>query len=160
MKILYLLRHGKADRPMGLPSDKERPLLPHGVDEVARMARKMVKKGMRPDLIISSTAVRALETARTAAAELGYPEARIASTDSIYAAEAEEIGLVLRHQQDDPASILVVGHNPGLEDLAGMLARKFSEHLPTGGVIALQLAISRWSEIEPGCGTLISTFFP
>ncbi len=160
MKTLYLLRHGKADRPAGMTSDKERPLLPRGIEEVARMARKMVKKGMRPEVILSSAAVRALETARTAAGELGMDPAQIQTAEVIYGAEADELGLLLRHQPDEQNAILMVGHCPGLEELAEMLAHDYSGHQPTGGVIALRLAIASWRDLKPGCGTLLNTLFP
>ncbi|HOT97658.1 MAG TPA: histidine phosphatase family protein [bacterium] len=160
MKTLYLLRHGKADRPVGMLTDKERPLLPRGIEEVARMARKMVKKGMRPEVILSSPAVRALETARTAAGELGMDPAQIKTSEVIYGGEADELGLLLRHLQEDCDSLLLVGHCPGLEALAATLAHDYTGHQPTGGVIALRLAIAKWEDLKPGCGSLLKTLFP
>jgi phosphohistidine phosphatase len=160
MKTLFLLRHGKADRPAGMLSDKERPLLKHGVKEVAKMCQKMVEKGMTVEVIVSSTAARALETAQAAAEELGYNPGEIEMAEVIYGAEADELGLFLRHQSDERNSLMLVGHNPGLEDLAEMLARGYSGHLPTGGIIALRLSIRSWSELVPGCGKVMATLFP
>lgn len=160
MKTLYILRHGKADRPTGLFADHERPLLPRGREEVAHMCHKLVKKGMNPEMILSSTAVRARQTAETAARELGHALETIRTSESIYGAEADELGLLLRQQDDSCRTLMLVGHNPGLEELAEMLAPGYSAHLPTGGIIILNLAITTWAEIRPGCGTLLRTFFP
>lgn len=160
MKTLYILRHGKADRPAGLFADQERPLLPRGREEVAQMCHKLVKKGMNPEMILSSTAVRARQTAQVAAHELGHDPETIQTAGLIYGAEAEELGLLLRHQDDRCSTLMLVGHNPGLEELAEMLAPDYSGHLPTGGIIILNLVIATWSEIKPGCGTLLRTFFP
>jgi phosphohistidine phosphatase len=160
MKVLYLLRHGKAGHPAGAVPDRERELLPRGIEETGKMCRKMVKKGMRPGVIITSTAKRAVETANVAAKELGYDPLQIETAEVIYGASADELGLFLRHQSDDREAVMLVGHNPGLEDLAQMLARDYSDHLPTGGIIALRLAIGSWQEIKPDCGRLITTLFP
>lgn len=160
MKLVYLLRHGKADRPAGGVPDKQRPLLPRGSREVAKMCRKMVKKGMTPEVIISSTATRAFETAEVAARELGYNADKIERMDEIYGAEADELRILLQNQQEDRNSVLMVGHNPGLEELAAMLTRDYSGHQPTGGVIAIRLAIPSWRDLKPGCGQLITTLFP
>jgi len=160
MKTLYLLRHGKADRPAGMLSDKERPLLKHGVEETAKICHKMAKKGMFPEAIIASTAVRALQTAETAAQELGYESERLEKAEVIYGAEADELGLFLRHQSDARSSLMLVGHNPGLEELAGMLGNEDAGHLPTGGVIVIRLAIESWRETAPGCGRITARLYP
>ena len=160
MKTLYLLRHGKADRPAGMLSDKERPLLKHGVEETAKICRKLAKKGMLPEAIIASTAVRALQTAETAARELGYERKRIEKAEVIYGAEADELGLFLRHQSDERSSLMLVGHNPGLEELEGMLGNENAGHLPTGGVIVIRLAIESWSDAAPGCAKIIARLYP
>lgn len=160
MKTLYLLRHGKADRPAGMLSDKERPLLKHGVEETAKICRKMARKGMIPEAIIASTAVRARQTAEAAARELDFDRERIETAEVIYGAEADELGRFLRHQSDDRASLMLVGHNPGLEDLAGLLGNEQAGHLPTGGVIVLRLAITSWSDLTPGCGSITARLYP
>jgi len=160
MKTLYLLRHGKADRPAGMLSDKERPLLKHGVEETAKICRKMARKGMIPEAIIASTAVRARQTAEAAARDLDFDRERIENAEVIYGAEADELGLFLRHQSDDRASLMLVGHNPGLEDLAGLLGNEQAGHLPTGGVIVLRLAITSWSDLTPGCGSITARLYP
>ncbi len=160
MKTLYLLRHGKADRPAGMLSDKERPLLKHGVEETAKICRKMARKGMIPEAIIASTAVRARQTAEAAARELDFERERIETAEVIYGAEADELGLFLRHQSDDRASLMLVGHNPGLEDLAGLLGNEQAGHLPTGGLIVLRLAITSWSDLTPGCGSITARLYP
>jgi phosphohistidine phosphatase len=160
MKRLFLLRHGKADRPFGMLTDKERPLLPRGREEVAQMCRKLLKKGMNPQAIISSTALRALQTAETAAMELGHDPAGVILAEAIYGAEVDELGVLLRMQDNNLDSLMLVGHNPGLEELAELLASDYHGHLPTGGIIALKLAAADWNETRPGCAVLIRTFFP
>lgn len=109
-----------------------------------------------PDRILTSTAVRAVETTRLVAMAMGY-DGEIVEEPHIYAASVSALLDVL-HDSGDEETVLLVGHNPGLEELIGLLTGGMDAEpmirLPTAGLACLALHIAAWSEIRDGCGLL------
>ena len=103
---------------------------------------------IRPSIIISSSAIRATETARILAAELGYPGEFLQTEKSIYLATAEQLKKLIASQDDGFSSMIIVGHNPGLSDLAEELLPGSTESLPTCGVFAVDIDVDSWALIE------------
>ncbi|RWC50039.1 MAG: histidine phosphatase family protein [Mesorhizobium sp.] len=126
MKQLLLLRHAKSSWDDPDLNDFDRPLAERGVKTARLMGRELAARGWLPDLVLVSAALRTRDTWRLVAAELStHP--RIAFTEALYGASAKDI-LNQVHQADPSCgSLLVVGHNPGLEDLAKQLAGSGSE---------------------------------
>lgn len=153
MKALTILRHAKAERPEVYPSDFDRPLTPRGQKDAERMAG--VIAGLTPpvDAIISSTAVRAAQTASIVAEVLNL-ETPPQWAEDAYLAAAESLLALLREAPKDAEHIVLVGHNPGMEELAALLCTGATDgvilRLPTAGLAHLVVDIGRWSQIRAG----------
>jgi len=170
MKRLLLLRHAKSLRDESL-SDKARPLNARGRTDAPKMGRYMRAKGYLPDRILCSSAKRTAETWKLLAPELATaPQAKF--LDALYLASAGTIMRVIREEGNDASALLVVAHNPGLEDAARSLAgnpssaeqREFLDHLeskfPTGALAVVQFEIEMWTEIAEGSGRLVDFVRP
>ncbi len=120
------------------------------------MGTALAALAMIPDRILTSTAVRARETTRLVAAAIGY-EGESVEEPSIYAASVDTLLDVLR-DGDDEGTLLLVGHNPGLEELICLLTGGMDAEpivrLPTAGLACLALDIEQWSHLRPECGLL------
>jgi phosphohistidine phosphatase len=160
MKLLTLLRHGKSDWETGEENDFDRPLKDRGRKDSPMIGKFLAAIGLVPDLVVSSPAARARQTAELAAPAMGYT-AEIRWEPSIYAASAGELMSVLRHLPDEANHVLVVGHNPGFEDVAARLigadayGMAAGLRLPTGGVAHLSLAVDTWNALQANSGQLI-----
>ena len=163
MKRLLLLRHAKA--VPGGPDDHARELLPRGRADAPRMGRYIDKHGYSPELILSSSSRRTVETVEGLTETMAGAE-RIDYLDALYLAEPEVILSVVRLAPDKATSVMVVGHNPGLEQLAALLAREpvkrkerdrfdqIEEKFPTAALAVLDFEVARWREVAPGHGVL------
>jgi phosphohistidine phosphatase len=161
MRTLLVLRHAKSswDQP-GL-EDHARPLSPRGERDAPRMGRFLRDARIDPDLIISSDAARARQTAEAAAAAAGF-EGTILLDPRLYHAGVHEIVAVLREldEEDDAATVMIVGHNPGFEELVGRLTGE-RETLPTAALARIDLPIDEWSDLEETTrGTLAGLWRP
>ena len=146
MKILLVLRHAKSSwKDPGL-ADHDRPLNKRGLRDAPRMGRLLREEDLVPDRIVSSTAVRARATADLVAAEAGC-SAAVKHSRRLYLASAPEIIGVLAEVGGDARKLLVVGHNPGLEELLAALTG-CSEPLPTAALAAVRLELAAWSKLE------------
>jgi phosphohistidine phosphatase len=146
MKTLLLMRHAKSSwKKKDLP-DIERPLAPRGEKEAQAMGRLLRKKKRVPDLIISSPAVRARLTAEAVAKKSHY-EKEVLFFDKLYMAETPEILGALTGLPDEAESILVIGHNPGLEYTLQLLTGKI-ESVPTATIAVISLPVDHWAELN------------
>jgi phosphohistidine phosphatase len=154
MKTLLILRHGKAENKGKemVASDHPRTLTGRGRAEAAEMGRRIAAQGVQPHLIVSSDARRAYQTATLAATEL--PEAAPILLDpDVYDAGLDTLLAVVQRQPDTADCVVLVGHNPGFEDLASALAGQ-SVTLPTGGLACITFATTAWTAAREGTGTL------
>ena len=145
MKSLLVLRHAKSSWKRSELSDHDRPLNRRGKRDAPRMGRLIRDSDLVPDLILSSSAVRARNTALAIAEACGHAcEVRVLR--ELYLAEPEDYALLLEKLPDSRSSAMVVGHNPGLEELVEALS---GEHqvLPTAALAWIDLPIERWSEL-------------
>jgi len=160
MKTLLVLRHAKSSRDDPALDDRDRPLAARGERDAPRMGRLVRDEQLSPDLVVCSDAVRARQTAEAMAEAAGY-SGTILLEHRLYAAEAAVIFAVLRDVvEPDVDTVMIVGHNPGLEDLVSGLTDA-REDLPTAALAQLALPIDRWSEIGPRTrGTLVRVWHP
>ncbi len=150
MRRLILLRHGKSGWDDARLDDFDRPLAPRGLRDVPEMGRRLARRGQQPDLIISSAALRAISTARAVARELGYREDRIVTDAGLYHASPDTMLSFVRRAPDDIATVLLVGHNPGMTDLANQLAEIRLDNMPTAGMLCVEFdRAPSWSDIDP-----------
>jgi phosphohistidine phosphatase len=166
VKALYLLRHAKSSWGDDSIPDHERPLAPRGTKATRALARYIADKHVAPALVLCSTAVRARQTLEGVGSALGS-DADVWHEDSLYGASARELLRRLRRLPPAVPSVMVVGHNPGLEDLAielvgggddtalAGLQRKF----PTGALATL-LIPDTWKALEKGAASVTAFVVP
>ena len=160
---LHLLRHAKSSWDDDALADHERPLAPRGIRAGKRMRRYLASHDVCPALVVCSTATRARQTLDLVLPALGSP--RVAIEEGIYLASADDLARRLRELPDEAPEAMLVGHNPGLHDLAVTLADEagrpaLAENLPTGGLVTLDLPVSSWTSVEEGTATLVSFVKP
>ena len=148
MKTLLLMRHAKSSRDDPSLSDHDRPLNKRGESDAPRMGRLLSNEGLTPDLIISSSAARALATAEAVGEVCHYTDAAgVRVAPDLYPGDSQSYVRVLRQIPDDFHRVLVVGHNPAIEGFLSELAEK-DETLPTGAVAVVHLPIEQWKAIS------------
>lgn len=146
MKVLLVLRHGKSSWKHPGLADHDRPLNKRGLRDAPRMGRLLREEDLAPDRIVSSTAVRARETARLVAGAAGHGTA-VKHSRRLYLASVAEIVRVVGEVGGDASRLLVVGHNPGLEELVACLTG-CAEALPTAALVELELDLQSWSTLK------------
>jgi phosphohistidine phosphatase len=148
MKTLLLLRHAKSSWSNDSLADFDRPLNDRGQRDAPRMGRLLAQLDVIPDLIISSAANRAAATAERVAQAAGY-EGEIRRTEELYLADPDDYLAVAQSVEDKITSLMLVGHNPGLEELVGLLSGH-DEHLPTAALAAFRVDVNRWRDLAAG----------
>ena len=159
MKTLLLMRHAKSSWKHPELADRDRPLNKRGEKDALHMGKVLKHEDILPELIYSSTALRASKTAEVVAEKIGYKK-EIIYSDSLYMAEPATIVNVLRETPDNVKRVMLVGHNPGMEGLAQMLSRKV-ESLCTSAIACFKLPIDRWKDLNLEVeGKLINVWTP
>ncbi|RNL73717.1 histidine phosphatase family protein [Streptomyces sp. I6] len=165
LRRLVVLRHAKSARPPGV-ADAERPLAERGLRDAPAAGRWLRDADCVPDLVVCSTAVRARETWDLAAREL--PTGPVARHDPrLYGASATDLLAVVRETPDEVATLLLVGHNPALEEFVLLLAseglgdtlQRVEEKFPTSAIAVLTQQTS-WPEAAPGGSLLTDVAVP
>ena len=146
MKSLLVMRHAKSDYPPEITDDFQRPLNRRGRKDVPRMARLLAVYDAIPERILSSTALRARETATIMGEQLGMSNAHTVFDNSLYIAPADDLLSGVRRIGEEVGSLMVIAHNPGLEALLLRLCG-CALHLPTAAIAALAIDVDSWSEI-------------
>ncbi len=147
MKTLLILRHAKSSWKDETLPDFDRPLNKRGQEDAPRMGKLLHDQDLVPDLIISSDAQRARTTTEMVAEESHY-EGEITFLRDLYAAEPEAYLDALARLGGETACVMVVGHNPGLEELLQELTGEY-QPLPTAALAQVTLPLKHWSELDP-----------
>jgi len=146
MKRILLMRHAKSSWKDAEIPDKERTLKKRGEKDATRMGKLLREKKLKPDRILCSSAVRAVKTAELLVDKIGY-KGEIKYLDKLYMAECAVILKIIKEQPDDVNSIIIIGHNPGLEALLQLLVHKV-ESLPTAAIAHITTKVDQWSDIN------------
>lgn len=146
MKTLLIMRHAKSSNKDADITDHERPLNKRGKLAAPRIGRLLKEEGLIPDFILSSSAKRARLTAEAVADQSGYGGEIQVSTD-LYATGPGAFIRAFQFIPDECTRALVVGHNPGLEELLELLTKQVKT-LPTGGIVQIDLPIQSWKELS------------
>ncbi|MBS0643061.1 MAG: histidine phosphatase family protein [Acetobacteraceae bacterium] len=172
MRQLLLLRHAKSSWEDKSASDRERPLNERGRRAAARMAQEMHRLGLEPDMILVSPARRTMETLE--ALEPWADSPLVEPIETLYLADVPDLLAALHGVAETVRSVLVIGHNPGLHDLALSLAglhdrplsrsaaayeKALAEGFPTGALAEFTIAGSWW-ELREGGGKLVRFLTP
>jgi phosphohistidine phosphatase len=158
-KRLFLIRHAKSSwKDADLP-DYERPLNKRGKRDAPLMAELMKKKLVKPDMILTSFAERAKNTALIFAYELEYPENKIKIDERLYEAMSKDLLNVINEIDSSIKVLLLFGHNPGLTTLHNFICDKYIENIPTCGVTEYEYD-GEWSDLSGEACRLVSFEYP
>ena len=147
MKTLYIVRHAKSSWDDFSLSDHDRPLSKTGVRKTGHIIEYLQKKGIKPDLFMSSSALRAKTTAFQIAGGLGVPAEKVKIEKQLYHADADSIYSTLLDLPDDIDSVMLFGHNPTLTYFVNNYLRPEIDNLPTSGVVSIGFRTDKWEKV-------------
>ena len=145
---LLIVRHGKSDWSDPALRDIDRPLKNRGVQNAYTMAEFIKNKGLKPQLMISSPAARALNTASIFFRVLDMEADEMLVDDRMYHASPGEIIGIIAEVPDSVQSIMIFGHNPSFTELANIFLTEHIYNIPTAGLVFLDFVMDRWQEIR------------
>ena len=160
MYTLTLIRHAKSSWDDPSLDDFDRPLNARGRRDAPFMGRLLHEQGVRFDLLVSSPARRALDTAREIARQVGYPPEAIRQEPAIYEASPGGLLAVVHALPAQARSVGLVGHNPGLSLLAQRLSREPVPELKTCAYVRLAFEVPDWSAVGERNGRLLAFEYP
>jgi phosphohistidine phosphatase len=161
MRRLLLLRHAKSDRTRPGEHDRDRVLAPRGREDAPKIGAFIVRHALVPERVIVSTAKRTRETWDLVAAAIGKsPKAEF--DERIYEAAPPAILKVIKESGPKVHTLLIVGHNPGLQELAALLIasgnlearQQLNEKFPTAGLVVIDFALDDWTRLHAHAGRL------
>jgi phosphohistidine phosphatase len=164
MRTLHVLRHAKSSWEDETLTDHERPLSPRGIRDAKRIAKHLGTLGAPPDVVLCSSAVRTRQTLDLVKASLG--DALVDVEDGLYGASADALLERLHGIPESARSALVIGHNPGLEELVlllaapGPLLSEVIAKFPTGALATLALENQTWTDLHQGSAELVGYTTP
>lgn len=160
VKTLYIVRHAKSSWKDPDLDDLDRPLNERGEKDAPRMGKRLKEKEISPELIYTSPSVRTLTTAKIITEILGCSVSQIHVLDDLYHASEKKLLRILQGVPDQTKSLMLVGHNPGLTEFVNDLLDEDLENIPTAGVVAAELNISKWKDAEWKCGEMVFFDYP
>jgi phosphohistidine phosphatase len=159
VKLLSILRHAKSSWKDSSLDDHDRPLNKRGLRDAPRVGELLLEKDLVPDTILSSTARRARETALAVATAARFPD-EVRFTRDLYLADPGAYLEALRLLPKSCGHAMVVGHNPGIEQLVALVAGT-PEPMPTAALVVVELALESWKDLDPPPhGSLRATWKP
>lgn len=158
MKTLLLLRHAKSDWGDSSLRDFDRPLSSRGERDAPRIGKALRKRAVEPDFILSSPAARARATVQ-AVKQAAKLDAEISFDDSVYGASSSELMKIIRSLPIESACTLMVGHNPGFEDVVDRLTGEH-QRMPTAALACIEFDLDQWNNVENGRGRLVWLLTP
>ncbi len=160
MKRLTLVRHAKSSWDDPDLGDFDRPLNKRGTRDAADMGERLAARGNPPERIVTSPARRAWSTAKKLAKRLGYAKEKIVTEIAIYEASPETLLALVQKLNDRDRHVLLVGHNPGLTDLANRLCDFGVSNMPTGATLCLDFEVDTWAAVWAGAGRVVFYDYP
>lgn len=148
MKTIYIVRHAKSSWDISGIPDEQRPLMEKGKKRTKKVIDYLHQHNISVDYIISSHAVRALETAKILAHALKYPIDAIKVDSQVYYASGDGIFNQFYDLPERFNSVMIVGHNPALTDFANAFLKTPIENLPTSGVVSISFDAEHWEKIH------------
>jgi phosphohistidine phosphatase len=146
MKTLFLVRHAKSSRDDPSLPDRDRPLDARGKQDAPKMGKRLAKRDVKLDLVLSSPALRALTTAHLIAEEVGYKRKDIVVDNRLYVSSADDLLAVIRALDKKLSCVMLFGHNPEFTDLAHRLSSEIID-MPTCAVVEFNFDTKAWSDV-------------
>ena len=159
MKTLYLARHAKSSWKHPELSDIERPLNKRGKRDAPYIGNLLKEKVVKPDIVISSPALRAKKTALAIAEKIDYPKSKILIDENIYESSSTELIHIIKGFGDKYNSVMMFGHNPGFTMVNNYLTNSFIDNIPTCGVVGIRFN-SSWKKIDSASGKAFFFIYP
>ncbi len=171
MKTIFLLRHAKSDRDDPALKDHDRPLNERGREAAPRIGAYIKSKRYKPDTVLCSTARRTVQTYDLVKDAVGGGS-KVKFEESLYLAEQRHLLERLRWLDDELKSAMIIGHNPGIEQLANALStspkdaaaeklhRRMREKFSTCALAVIKVPMKAWRDVKPGSGTLVDFVRP
>ncbi len=161
MKMLYLVRHATAADRSEPISDFDRPLIEKGKKESEKMADLLKSQGIKPQIFLSSSAIRALETAQIFAKTFRHPKSKIILDEKIYSSSSGSTFIESIKKLDNKKNVVFLfGHEPTISEFASFLVKNYDQSLPKTGVIGIQFKEDSWSDIKKEQGMIKFVQFP
>jgi phosphohistidine phosphatase len=148
MKTVYIVRHGKAIPASTNVADADRMLTDTGVARTCRVALYMAESKPTIDQIISSPAERAFATSLILADKLGFQANKIVANDKLFTGDAIDALEIIEELDDSVNSVMIVGHNPIITQVANHFASPKLDSLPTTGVVSVHLETDKWADLK------------
>ena len=157
MKKIILVRHAKSSWAYRV-EDFDRPLKQRGIKDAHLIGPELGDRLETPDIILSSPAARALQTAVLVTKGMNLPSSSIKLVDQLYNFDASNLRSVLRMVDDKHDSVMLLSHNHGITQFANDMGDVTVNNVPTCGVVVIDVNIKKWSDLKPG--TTEFTLFP
>lgn len=159
-KQLFLIRHGKTTERAIDMDDIDRPLTLEGIQNASKMGRFLLLKGISPDSIMCSSALRANTTAELMAEQMNYDTSKIHINDKIYEASARTLLQIVNSIKEEFRIVLLIGHNPSISFLAEYITSEEIGDVATCGVIRIKYKNKSWEEIDSKNGEFADYYYP
>ena len=160
MKFLFLIRHAKSSWDNPTLRDFQRPLRQRGLETAPKMAMVIHKEKVKPDLLVSSPARRAIDTARFFGIVFGISEQEFRIEADIYEASPATLQRVISNIPEEAHTVFMFGHNPGFTDVANLYTEDFIENIPTCGIVRIDSTAESWREFYEENAKVTARWFP
>lgn len=154
MKTLILTRHAKSSWNSDSSTDFERPLNKRGIDDAPIMATRLTAYGQLPQLVVSSNATRALQTAELLMRELAMEKTLLTTTDAIYEAPARALIDHIKQLPEHADIVMMIGHNPGMSSTCNYLSKEADVQMSTLAMVCMELEVGEWEDVYPDCAIM------
>ena len=144
MKTLYIVRHAKTNKAL---HDLDRELLPLGIERTEKLGNYFVTNYCKVDALYSSSAKRAVQTANILAEKIHYPADKIITKEELYLTSQEEYFNILVEQPDSVDSVMIIGHNPEITNVAQFFVPDFTSYMQTGACFCFDFKTDDWTKI-------------
>lgn len=160
MKTITLMRHAKSSWEDALQSDKSRPIIQTGIERTHKMIGHLKKEGFSPDFILTSPAVRAMETAQMMAEAFGIESENFREEPDIYTADSEDFYDFCFTLPETCSHVLIVGHNPAISLFAHKFPDSITHYLPTSGMVSIEFKADNWESLPVSSPKVKFVLFP
>ncbi|MCF6351317.1 MAG: histidine phosphatase family protein [Flavobacteriaceae bacterium] len=150
MKTLFIVRHAKSSWKYTNIKDQDRPLKKRGINDAYLMANIMLNKINKPDVFISSSAMRALQTSIIFCNTFNFPLANLKMSKSLYSFSDGYLIKTVKALDSDYSSAIIFSHDHGINTFVNRFGNQRIDHVPTCGIIGIKLDIKHWKNLSKG----------
>jgi phosphohistidine phosphatase len=160
MKTLFLVRHAKSSWKYKDLSDLERPLNSRGRRDAPFMGKLLYRQNIKPEVILTSPAVRAVSTVKFFCDEMDIPFEEVEILPGLYMPDPEEILQLIGELEDSVNTAMIFSHNPGITDFYNMISDSYIDNIPTCGIAGIEFRENSWNDLTQKKGQLLLFEYP